>query len=81
MKWWIEHIPPAEASGKLKKIYDRHVKGDTTDHIVMAHSVVPEAMDALMSFYKRVMHGDNDLPYVEREMIAVAVSVLNRCHY
>ena len=81
MKCWIEHTPPSEATGKLKKIYERHVKGGTADHIMLAHSIVPDALDSLMSFYKRVMHGDNDLPYLEREMIAVTVSVLNRCHY
>ena len=81
MKCWIEHVPPERATGKLKNLYDRVTQDGRVDHVIQAHSLVPDALDALLTFYKRVMHGKNDLPYVEREMIAVAVSVLNRCHY
>ena len=81
MKWWIKHIPPDQATGKLKKQYDRTPTDGTVDHIIQAHSPLPHAMDALLSFYKGVMHGQNDLPYVEREIIAVVVSVLNQCRY
>ena len=81
MKWWIEHIPPDRATGKLKKQYERFPSDSPMDHIILAHSPLPNAMDALMRFYKGVMHGQNDLPYVDREIIAVTVSVLNRCHY
>ena len=80
MNWWITPIPPEQATGRLQKQYRRY--GDKpVDNIVRVHSLVPHAMDALLTFYKGVMHGDNDLPYVEREMIAVTVSILNRCHY
>ena len=80
MTWWIKPIPPEQATGKLQKQYRRY--GDKpVDNIVRAHSLVPYAMEALLTFYKGVIHGENDLPYVEREMIAVTVSILNRCHY
>ena len=81
MHAWIRSIPPREASGLLKALYERVSTGGKVDHILQAHSLVPDALDALLVFYRRVMHGRNDLPYVEREIIAVAVSVLNRCHY
>ena len=81
MKAWIDHIPPEEATGRLKELYRRASPDGPVDHILQVHSLVPDAMDSLLTFYKRVMHGDNDLAYVEREIIAVAVSVLNRCHY
>ena len=81
MKAWIDHIPPEKAQGALRELYDRVATDDGVDHIVQIHSLVPRALDAMLLFYKRVMHGDNDLPLVEREIIAVTVSVLNRCHY
>ena len=81
MRAFIETIPPERATGKLKELYRRSSAGGRVDHILQAHSLVPHALDSLMLFYKRVMHGKNDLPYVEREIIAVTVSVLNRCHY
>ena len=81
MKAWIDHIPPDAATGKLAELYHRTSPKGEVDHILQGHSLVPWALDSLLVFYKRVMHGENDLPYVEREIIAVAVSVLNRCHY
>ncbi len=81
MKAWIEHIPPADAEGLVRELYDRNTDAEGVDHVIQIHSLVPRAMESLLLFYKRVMHGDNDLPYIEREIVAVAVSVLNRCHY
>lgn len=81
MKAWIDHIPPGQAQGKLRELYDRSTTDQGVDHILQIHSLVPAALESLLVFYKRVMHGDNALPYVEREVIAVTVSVLNRCHY
>ena len=81
MKAWIDHVPPQQAQGSLRQLYDRVTTDTGVDHIVQIHSLVPAALDSMLLFYKRVMHGQNDLPYVEREVIAVTVSVLNRCHY
>ena len=81
MKSWIESIPPDAAEGHLAELYNRASPKGEVDHILQGHSLVPWALDSLLVFYKRVMHGENDLPYVDREIIAVAVSVLNRCHY
>lgn len=81
MDAWIKNIPPEKAEGKLAELYHRASPKGEVDHILQAHSLVPWALDSLLVFYKRVMHGKNDLAYVDREIIAVAVSVLNRCHY
>ncbi len=81
MKAWIDHVPPDKATGLLKDLYTRSTNEGQVDHVLQIHSLVPRALDSLLVFYKRVMHGNNDLPDVEREIIAVAVSVLNRCHY
>ena len=81
MKAWIEHVLPQQATGRLQELYAQVATGGEVDHVVQIHSLVPHALEALLVFYKRVMHGRNELPYVEREVIAVTVSVLNRCHY
>lgn len=81
MEWWIAHVPPKKAAGRIKEIYERFTTDEGVDHVIQAHSPLPDALDALITFYSRVMHGRNDLPPLEREMIAVTVSVLNRCHY
>ncbi len=81
MDAWIDTIAPSEATGPLAALYRRLADGREVAHIVQAHSLVPKALESLLVFYKGVMHGENDLPYVEREIIAVSVSVLNHCHY
>ena len=51
------------------------------DNIIKSSSLHPGALDALLRFYRRVMHGECETSLAQREMIAVTVSVLNNCHY
>ena len=44
-----------------------------------AHDI--ERFDAFVGFYNQLMLGKSGLSKLEREMIAVAVSSQNRCHY
>lgn len=79
---WIDHISEDEATGIVAKIY----KGTTrswggVDNIIKAHSLNTAALRSLMTFYNGLMHGNCDLALAQREMIAVTVSVLNRCEY
>jgi len=79
---WIKYVSEDEATGLVARIY----KGTTrswggVDNIIKAHSLNPAALRALMIFYNGLMHGDCDLTLAQREMIAVTVSVLNRCDY
>ena len=79
---WIQHVREREATGYVAKVY-RSVgrRGGELDNIVQAHSLNPNALRALMSFYNGVMHGDSAISLRRREMIAVTVSSLNACHY
>jgi len=45
------------------------------------HSLAPQTLTAHLELYKRLMFGPSDLSREEREMIAVAVSSANGCHY
>jgi uncharacterized peroxidase-related enzyme len=80
---WIETIPYDEATGRLKKLYDR-VKGpdDNVDNIMMAHSLRPHTMEGHMSIYKYVLHHtNNEVPKWFLETLGVWVSSLNNCAY
>lgn len=80
---WIKTIPYAEATGKLKKLYDR-VKGadDNVDNIMMSHSLRPHTMEGHMAIYKHVLHHNaNTIPKWFLELIGVWVSALNECEY
>ncbi len=80
---WIKTIAYDEASGKLKKLYDR-IKGpdDNVDNIMLAHSLRPHTMEGHMALYKHVIHHTSNTlakPYLET--VGVYVSMLNDCEY
>ena len=80
---YIKTIPPDDAEGRLKKIYDR-VKGPDgkVDNILMAHSLRPHSLEGHMALYKNVLHHkSNKTPKWFLETIGVAVSRANQCDY
>ena len=80
---WIDTVPYAEATGKLKMLYDR-VKGpdDNVDNIMMMHSLRPHSMEGHMAIYKYVLHHTgNTIPKWFLEVLGVWVSRLNDCAY
>ena len=80
---WIETVPYSNATGKLKKLYDR-VKGpdNNIDNIMMLHSLRPHSMEGHMAIYKYVLHhSGNKIPKWFLEALGVWVSSLNECNY
>ena len=80
---WIKTVPFDEASGKLKKLYNR-VKGpdNNVDNIMMMHSLRPHSMEGHMAIYKYVLHhSGNTIPKWFLETLGVWVSSLNECAY
>lgn len=51
------------------------------DNILRIHGVNPPVLTAHLQLYRTVMHGPSPLTRTQREMMAVVVSNLNRCHY
>ena len=80
---WITTVSYEQASGTLKKLYDR-IKGpdNNVDNIMLAHSLRPHSMEGHMALYKYVLHHPrNKLPKSYLETIGVYVSMLNDCTY
>lgn len=79
---WIKVIPRGEATGELVAQYDRMGAPDgKVANILAVHSLNPAALRAHHDLYKTIMFGPSDLSRAQREMIAVVVSAVNRCHY
>jgi len=79
---WIKIIHEGEAHGELKKLYNRLVEPwGGIDNIMKIHSLNPASLSGHFELYKTLMRGRSDLTRVQREMIAVVVSALNRCKY
>ena len=52
-----------------------------TDNILRIHNIHSKVARLHYNLYRELMHSDGPLTRVQREMIAVAVSVINQCHY
>jgi alkylhydroperoxidase family enzyme len=79
---WIDTVDPEEADGYLRRQYDAALKrAGRVWKIVSAMSPNPKALKAAMDFYIALMHGASPLSRGRRELLAVVVSVENRCLY
>lgn len=79
---WISVVDEADATGKVKRIYEEILrKRGKISNIMKIHSLNPDAMKEHMKLYLTLMFGSSGLPREERELIAVVVSTVNRCEY
>ena len=94
---WIPVISAREAQGELLDAYrdvyalyppeygvevEAVRRGDgTSDSIVAAHSLIPQALKHAMSAYGALLSPDLPLSRPQHEMIATVVSALNGCFY
>ncbi len=79
---WIRMIPETEAEGELAESYRRYREpSGRVDNILRIHSLNPPSLEGHYQLYRHLMRGPSGLTRVERELIAVAVSKENDCHY
>lgn len=71
-----------EATGRLAESFAKaRERAGRVFHVVRLMSPNPAALDASMGMYLALMHGPSPLSRLDRELLATAVSVLNKCHY
>jgi len=79
---WIKTIPPEEASGELKRLYeDAARRAGRIFNIIRAQSLNPGVLAASTQLYATLMHGPGSLTRAEREMLATVTSWANGCFY
>ncbi len=79
---WIRMIRETEAEGELAESYRRYREpSGRVDNILRIHSLNPPSLEEHYQLYSHLMRGPSGLTRVERELIAVAVSKVNDCHY
>ena len=54
---------------------------ERVDNIIAVHSLNPRGLEAHQTVYASAMAGTAGLRKVERELIALVVSLENECHY
>ena len=79
---WIKTIKENEAQDSLKEFYEKHISSEgVVDNVLKIHSLNVPSLEGHYQFYRTLMYGNSDLSRVQRETIAVVVSVINKCHY
>lgn len=84
---WIETVPDdrwqADPKSQLADLYGQVVDGTygRVDNIMAIHSLNPRGLGAHHNLYESAMAGTSSLRKVERELIALVVSLENHCHY
>ena len=79
---FIDVIRPNSANGVLAGVYAQaERRSGWVYEILKVMSRSPRALKVSMEMYTTVMFGKSDLSRGQREMLAVVVSVANRCHY
>jgi uncharacterized peroxidase-related enzyme len=78
----IKVIKKAEASGRLREIYDEiSQKRGKIAEVHAIQSLRPESIVKHIDLYLEIMYSKSELSRAEREMMAVVVSVYNQCEY
>ncbi len=79
---YIEIIEPEQAEGELKDIYEEleRSRGKVAE-VHKIQSLNPKTITTHMDLYMSIMFGKSPLKRVHREMMAVVVSVSNKCEY
>jgi Carboxymuconolactone decarboxylase family len=79
---WIRVIEEGEAEGDLQRAYGDVKSGrGRVANILKIHSLHPLVMSAHFALYRELMFGPSELSRADRELIAVALSSVNKCHY
>ena len=79
---YIETVSPEDAEGLLSRIFKARTKaGGRLWEIVAVQGLNPESLRDSMRLYGQVMFCESPLSRAHREMIAVATSQINECHY
>lgn len=80
---WIKTIPPEEASGLLRRLYDEAIqRAGKLYNVIRIQSLRPDVLRASTLLYTELMRSKaGALTRAQREMIATVVSSINGCHY
>jgi alkylhydroperoxidase family enzyme len=79
---YIRLIADDEATGRLAEQFDAaRRRAGKVWNIVRIMGGNPAALETSIALYRAVMFGPSPLSRARREMLAVVVSLRNRCHY
>jgi alkylhydroperoxidase family enzyme len=85
---WVRTIDRAGATGRLSEVYAKLLNSSLGERrinkippIMRCMSLRPEALLSVWNLNSAITFGASTLGRTREEMIATAVSAVNRCHY
>jgi len=80
---WIKTVDPEDAGDELRSLYASAADPESgaLDNIMQIHGLHPAGLRAHHQLYVTVMRSTAGLRKVDREMIALVVSLSNGCRY
>jgi len=79
---WIQTVPESEAMGVLKEVYEASVKlMGFVPNIVKSTSLRPEFTQKFEALRLAITFGGSRLGRRKEELVALVISVLNKCYY
>ena len=79
---WLRVPAEEEAPAGVQELYDKaNEKLGFVPNVLRVYALRPRHLELWNTFYDDLMRGDSTLTRPQREMIAVVVSTVNRCHY
>src|SRR5262245_22093794 len=79
---WLRVPAEDEAPPEVKELWEGPLdRLGFVPSVLRIYALRPRHLELWWAFYDELMRGDSSLTKAEREMIAVVVSVVNRCHY
>ena len=82
---WVKTFDEKEAAGRLAEVYAEVMKhplgGGRVPNVINSMALRPEALLSVWRMNLGITFGASTLGRAREEMIALAVSALNHCHY
>ena len=73
---------PSTLDEDLQQVFDKCVaKLGLVPNVLATYSIRPQRLRNFMAMYNEIMFSESGLSKLEREMVAVVVSSVNRCYY
>jgi uncharacterized peroxidase-related enzyme len=79
---WLRVPDEDEAPAGVKELFDKASERlGFLPNVLRVYALRPRHLELWNAFYDDLMRGESGLSKAQREMIAVVVSTVNRCHY
>ena len=79
---WLRVPAEEDAPPGVQELYGKaNEKLGFVPNVLRVYALRPQHLELWNAFYDDLMRGESALTKVQREMIAVVVSTVNRCHY